>query len=795
MPFKITSKNDVKGEFSHFEVEDNVYIHNIYRVQATATYTLFTPKPRHHYFTTKTDPTGLRISAFREYSDQAKRIKIIKNYIVTANSKLGQRTHELINEKEILEYFPCIAEDDMLGVLHFDACKDYFTKTEDLQFQISPTIGYSVNHYMARASDDQNRPLILFGQGFGARAFNALTQWGALPPHQRPAASYANGSLYPLCFNSKNDTFSARPVVESLPIWSAPDQTIDLPPGYIEHYVPIPDWRPDRKGRLNPVTNWRDPVTHPPIFARVTTTSIRSGLSSAGSGILRSLGNLGISTNLQPDTGIVNTAAFEKALIPQTLSVEKLRFELHYHSRVTGFMRALGRDGIPGLLTLQNQLTQGPSLNWFYTRYQPNDEIVAKPHPDLHKVDFEPDGAYSVYNWELFFHIPLLIATRLMEDQRFAEARTWFHYIFNPTSSARAKDPDKPWQRYWNLVKFRETEPERIAALLRTLSDDKSDPEARKQREVLRDQINDWRENPFQPHRLARLRLQAYQKSVVMKYIDNLIQWGDRLFRQDTIESINEATQLYLLAQDILGPRPQQIPMQGHIQEQTYADLSKLGIEEFGNALVPLEDALAPPALGSAGRLELLRPSIIDRTETPWGHLTSVVDQDVLQDFSSSLAANALWSSGPWQFMPSVAVPVPPQPGEGESSRQTLYFCIPQNDNLLGYWDRVADRLFKIRHCMNIEGVVRNCHSTSHPSTRRCWYRRRRRASTSAASWTISMPAFGVSVRVPVAKGAGTLCRGQGFGWIAAFRAGETGCRGALQPASQPRGDAAQAGA
>lgn len=37
----------------------------------------------------------------------------------------------------------------------------------------------------------------------------------------------------------------------------------------------------------------------------------------------------------------------------------------------------------------------------------------------------------------------------------------------------------------------------------------------------------------------------------------------------------------------------------------------------------------------------------------------------------------------------------------------TFYFCIPQNDQLLGYWDTVADRLFKIRHCMNIEGVVR----------------------------------------------------------------------------------------
>lgn len=38
---------------------------------------------------------------------------------------------------------------------------------------------------------------------------------------------------------------------------------------------------------------------------------------------------------------------------------------------------------------------------------------------------------------------------------------------------------------------------------------------------------------------------------------------------------------------------------------------------------------------------------------------------------------------------------------------RTLYFGIPHNDKLLGYWDTVGDRLFKIRHCMNVEGIVR----------------------------------------------------------------------------------------
>jgi Tc toxin complex TcA C-terminal TcB-binding domain len=35
-----------------------------------------------------------------------------------------------------------------------------------------------------------------------------------------------------------------------------------------------------------------------------------------------------------------------------------------------------------------------------------------------------------------------------------------------------------------------------------------------------------------------------------------------------------------------------------------------------------------------------------------------------------------------------------------------MYFCLPANDEWSVIWDTVADRLFKIRHCMNIDGIV-----------------------------------------------------------------------------------------
>lgn len=30
------------------------------------------------------------------------------------------------------------------------------------------------------------------------------------------------------------------------------------------------------------------------------------------------------------------------------------------------------------------------------------------------------------------------------------------------------------------------------------------------------------------------------------------------------------------------------------------------------------------------------------------------------------------------------------------------YLCVPPNPKQLDYWDTIADRLFKIRHCVNI---------------------------------------------------------------------------------------------
>jgi hypothetical protein len=160
---------------------------------------------------------------------------------------------------------------------------------------------------------------------------------------------------------------------------------------------------------------------------------------------------------------------------------------------------------------------------------------------------------YSLYNWELFLHTPTLIADALSKSQHFEEAMKWYHFVFNPIADGLLDT------RFWQFQPFKSINSQRILDSIFN----KLEPNAENR------DITEWRNNPFMPHLVARSRPVAYMKWVVMKYIDNLLAWGDYLFRQDTIESINQATQLYVLSGHILGPRPLMIPKRGKIKPQT----------------------------------------------------------------------------------------------------------------------------------------------------------------------------------------------------------------------------------
>jgi len=160
--------------------------------------------------------------------------------------------------------------------------------------------------------------------------------------------------------------------------------------------------------------------------------------------------------------------------------------------------------------------------------------------------------------------------------------------------------------------------------------------------------VADWRANPFQPWRVAELRRLAVPKAVVMSYLDLLLAWGDARFREYRRETVREASLLYLWAAQILGPKPQRLPEQDP-PTRTYATL-RAELDGFANAVVAVEELLPASPAGAAGTAD-------------------------------AAALRALES--------------------------VFYFCIPANDRLQRYWTDIEDRLFKIRHCQDIDGVAR----------------------------------------------------------------------------------------
>jgi hypothetical protein len=357
-------------------------------------------------------------------------------------------------------------------------------------------------------------------------------------------------------------------------------------------------------------------------------------------------------------------------------------------------------------------------------------------------LDF--DSANGIYYWEIFFHAPFLIAQRLNADQQFESAKQWYEHIFDPTEVSDywkflpflAADPDAlmsslgnalaifefayklpaaeeaqttvttaraAWQSlkdkladYQNiflglsdLTQFEQGRTDTLANIeswaefvrldraiqnLQTVDTslsfgdrDRLSGVQRDMQEVMEiikklsariDLMNNYEKqlavylnDPFDPHAIATLRPLAYRKAIVMSYIDNLLDWGDMLFRQYTPESIQEARMLYILAHDLLGEKPQNMGRVVLEPTKAYKDLPHYTGDEHENY-----------------------DFLIDLENMPQG--------TVVYEPSLSFAAT--------QF----------------DTITNPYFFIKENDLFTEYWNRVEDRLAKIRACLNFDGVA-----------------------------------------------------------------------------------------
>jgi hypothetical protein len=344
----------------------------------------------------------------------------------------------------------------------------------------------------------------------------------------------------------------------------------------------------------------------------------------------------------------------------------RYQFETFYHPYARTLLRELEIGGVARLMSRSLQTGPQAVRGWqtfnFASLYNPT-QYVLPPYPGVNPtadpgetwLDFETGsgGPYSLYNWEVFYHAPMFVAAQLMQNQQYQETMTWLEYIFNPTDSSNGWAP----QRFWEFAPFNAMNSSdwvnnQIQNLLGTLA---ASTLTGNGDQVTATAIQAWMNDPYDPHMVASTRISAYGMATVMKFLDNLIAWGDSLYAQYTAEMVSQAEQLYVMADMILGPAPSQVrpPAAQQTAPATYASLKNLDL--FSNVLVNVENVIVAP-------------------EPPQSLVQGTAQTPTLPQFPSS--------------------------------GNTLLFCIPPNDTLLAYWGTVAQRLYNIRHCLNLQGVA-----------------------------------------------------------------------------------------
>jgi|GEM_PF-2570981 len=278
---------------------------------------------------------------------------------------------------------------------------------------------------------------------------------------------------------------------------------------------------------------------------------------------------------------------------------------------------------------------------------------------------FDSRMPYACYNWEVFFHAPLMIADQLSRQHKFEDAERWLRYVFDPT----AHKPGEGAKGALNFRVFREDDffDKQVIDDLTALAQAAGGFATNANIKTIDNLITRWRNMPFRPFIIARQRHIAFLWRTLFAYLDNLIAWADSLYRQDRRESLIEAQMLYGLAGKILGRRPQQHQSKSKRKSESFDDMADKW-DSFANFWI----------------------NTVTSTN-------STNPKTSLKQFKSNK---------PLDDRP----PTRPRDGENRpypNPNGMLYFCMPWNEKITGYWRIIDDRLFNLRNCKNIEGIER----------------------------------------------------------------------------------------
>ncbi|EEJ2305794.1 hypothetical protein YI53_003914 [Salmonella enterica subsp. enterica] len=173
-------------------------------------------------------------------------------------------------------------------------------------------------------------------------------------------------------------------------------------------------------------------------------------------------------------------------------------------------------------------------LDWD-TQLTPEPPMITDGSGAATPMDFS--GANGLYFWELFFHMPYLVAWRLHEEQKHSDALDWYHYIFDP--AARGRDNSSvirtkyPEPDYWSIRPLVENS----GAEARLTAIGKADD----------------------PDALAMANPVRYKKNIFMAYIKTLMAVADANYRVQSPDSLSLARLQYGQVRNLLGPRPDSV--------------------------------------------------------------------------------------------------------------------------------------------------------------------------------------------------------------------------------------------
>jgi Tc toxin complex TcA C-terminal TcB-binding domain/Neuraminidase-like domain/Putative peptidoglycan binding domain len=326
--------------------------------------------------------------------------------------------------------------------------------------------------------------------------------------------------------------------------------------------------------------------------------------------------------------------------------LDLIKVQNFYHPMLCDLRKGYFSGGVKKMLSRSSQLAEGPFVFEHQSEGYAPSSIVQAPYPKQ-ELEFGRDRVYGTYNWELTFHIPFMIADKLMADGKFEDAEDWLRLIFDPLDSSNEPTPNK----YWNTKPFFErTQADYRSQLIGSVMNRiTADPTGAVDLEMA-DTILDWRRNPFKPYLVARGRTVAFQQATVFKMIKLFIEQGDSFFRRDQLEDLVTAGLYYSRAERLLGARPKVVPASVKVPPETYNQLaSKLDL--FGNALRNIEN-------------------LVPNLDT----------------------------------LPQGGDELPPPP----LALSSLYFCIPPSEKLFELWDLLEERQYNLRNSRNIDGVERS---------------------------------------------------------------------------------------